>query len=80
MGDVVAKVKILPADREKFEELKSSLNFVSVMEERPIAFGLKALEVLIRVPDSEGGLDTIEKKLAENKLISSYEILEIGRI
>lgn len=80
MGDVVTKVKILPVDMEKFEELKSSLSFVNVMEEKPIAFGLKALEVLIRVSDSEGGLDTIEKKLAENKLISSYEILEIGRI
>ena len=80
MGDVVAKIKVLPTDMEKFEELKSSLSYVSVMEEKPIAFGLRALEILVRVPDSEGGLGKIEKKLSGNKLISSYEILEIGRI
>ena len=80
MGDVVAKIKILPKDVDRFEELKKSLKFAEVMEEKTIAFGLKALEVLIRVPDSEGGLDTIERRLSENKLISSHEILEIGRI
>ena len=80
MGMVVAKIRIMPKDMSKFEELRASLDYVSVMKEHPIAFGLKALDVLIKVPDSTGGLDGIEKKLLSNKLISSYEIQEVGRL
>ena len=80
MGDVVAKIRIMPQDHSKMDELKKSLEFAQVMEEKPIGFGVSALEILVRVPDSEGGLDAVEKKLSTNPLASSYEILEIGRI
>ncbi len=80
MGTVVAKIRVMPADGSDFEKLKKSLDFVNVMEEHPIAFGLKALNILVKVPDSDGGLDSVEKKLTSNKLISSYEILEVGRL
>jgi len=80
MGVVVARIRILPKDMERFEELKKSLDFAEVMEEKPFVFGLKALEIIVRVPDAEGGLEPIEKKLRENELVSSYEVLEVGRI
>jgi len=80
MGDVVAKIRVMPQDVSKMDELKQSLEFARAMEEKPIGFGVTALEILVRVPDSDGGLDSVEKKLATNPLVSSYEILEIGRI
>jgi len=80
MGDVVAKIRVMPEEGVSLDELKKSLEFAKAMEEKPIAFGLVALEVLIRVPDSDGGFDTIEKKLSELKTVSSYDVLEVGRI
>jgi elongation factor 1-beta len=80
MGDVVAKIRIMPEDPSKMDELKKNLEFAQAMEEKPIGFGVSALEILVRVPDSEGGLDAVEKKLGTNPQVSSYEILEIGRI
>jgi elongation factor 1-beta len=80
MGTVVARIRIMPQDAEVFEKLKASLKFAELIEEKPIAFGLKALEILVKVPDSSGGLDDIESKLSSNKLISSYEVMEVGRL
>lgn len=80
MGDVVAKIRIMPQDFSKMDELKQSLSFAQVMEEKPIAFGVNALEILVRVPDSDGGLNKIEQQLSTNPRVSSFEILEIGRI
>lgn len=80
MGDVVAKIKVMPEDMSKFDELKSQLDFSEDMQEKPVAFGLKSLIILVRVPDSEGGLDKIEERLSSSELISSYEILEMGRL
>ncbi len=80
MGVVVAKIRVLPKDMNAFEDLKKSLDFAELMEEKPFVFGLKALEILVRVPDREGGLDPIEEKLKNNELVSSYEVLEVGRI
>ena len=79
MGTVVAKIRVMP-EEGKLDELKKSLDFAEVVEEKPIAFGLVALEILVRVPDSEGGLDSIEAKLQSNPNVSSYEVVEIGRI
>ncbi|MBR9689612.1 MAG: elongation factor 1-beta [Candidatus Altiarchaeota archaeon] len=80
MGDVVAKIRIMPADVGKMDELKVSLDFAKVIEEKPIGFGVSALEILIRVSDTGGAFDEVEKKLANSPLISGYEILELGRL
>lgn len=80
MGDVVAKIRVMPKDFSKLDELKQSLDFAQVIEEKPIAFGVSALEILVRVPDSEGGLNSIEQRLATNPQVSSFDILEIGRL
>ena len=80
MGDVVAKIRVMPGDGVTLDEVKVSLDFAKAIEEKPIAFGLVALEILVRVSDSDGGFDKIEKQLDELKTVSSYEVLEIGRI
>ncbi|MBR9680469.1 MAG: elongation factor 1-beta [Candidatus Altiarchaeota archaeon] len=80
MGDVVAKIRVMPENGVTLDEVKESLAFAKAMEEKPIAFGLVALEILVRVSDEDGGFDTIEKQLDELKTVSSYEVLELGRI
>jgi len=80
MGVVVAKIRVLPKEDVDIEELKKSIDFAEVMEEKPFVFGLKVLEILVKVPDAAGGLEPIEEKLRKNKLVSSYEVLEVGRI
>ena len=80
MGAVVAKIRVLPKEDADLEELKKSLDFAEVIEEKPFVFGLKVLEILVKVPDAEGGLSPIEEKLSSNPLVSSFEVLEIGRI
>lgn len=80
MGDVVAKIRILPNEGVELEKLKKTLTFAKVIEEKPFVFGLKVLEILVRVPDAEGGLGDIEKQIESNKLVSSYELLEVGRL
>jgi len=80
MGFVVAKIRVLPKENADVEKLKESLDFAEVIEEKPFVFGLKVLEILVRVPDAEGGLNPVEEKLSSNPLVSSYEVLEIGRV
>ena len=81
MGFVVAKIKIMPKDMESFDELKANLkDQVEVMEEEPIAFGMKALLVLFKMEDEGGAQDKIEEKLRNNPLISSYEVQSVGRV
>ncbi len=80
MGVVFARIRVLPKEDVDLEELKKSLSFAKVIEEKPFVFGLKVLEIIVEVPDEEGGLEPIEKKLEENELVSSFEVLEIGRL
>lgn len=81
MGFVVAKIKIMPKDMESFEELKASLkDQVEVMEEEPIAFGMKALLVLFKMEDEGGAQDAVEEKLRRNPLVSSFEVQSVGRV
>jgi len=47
---------------------------IKSVREKPIAFGLKVLELLIIIPDSEGGTDKIEKELSELEGVENVTI------
>ena len=81
MGKVVAKIRILPKQVDQFEKLKKSVEgLAAVMEEQPLAFGMNALLIVVRMEDEGGAMEQIEKQLEGNPLISSFEVLEVGRI
>ena len=70
MGSVVVSYKIFPTDVDvDFEKLKNKIEgslpkFASVygFGEEPIAFGLKALIVHVKIPEDKSGvLDVVEK-------------------
>ena len=71
MGTVAVTLRVMPSspdiDMEKMKKaVENSLSTEAKLEqinEKPVAFGLKCLEVLITMPDT-GGTDKIEQKLS----------------
>jgi elongation factor 1-beta len=87
MGDVAATIKIMPESVETdLNELKSKLEtvipdgaklFGSRIE--PVAFGLKALIMVILVGDIEGGTEQVEAAFATVPGVESVQVIEVGR-
>lgn len=89
MGDVAAKIKIMPESVDTdLVELKEKLKNVipegaqlhgDIVEE-PIAFGLKALIVTLIVNDEEGGTEPAEEAFAKVSCVENVQVLEAYRI
>ncbi|AAM04885.1 TPA: elongation factor 1-beta [Methanosarcina acetivorans] len=89
MGDVAAKIKIMPESIETdLAELKEKIKAVipakadlhgDIVEE-PIAFGLKALIVTLIVNDEEGGTEPAEEAFAKVSGVENVQVLEAYRI
>jgi elongation factor 1-beta len=89
MGDVAAKIKIMPESIdtdlvELKEKLKGSIPEGAVLHgdivEEPIAFGLKALIVTLIVNDREGGTEAVEEAFAKIPGVENVQVLEAYRI
>ena len=86
MGEVGLQYRILPegldVDLKKVEEdIKKSLpEFATlrVAEQRPLAFGLKALHVLVVMDDKKGGAEQVEDAISGVAGVQSVEIVEMG--
>ncbi len=48
--------------------------------EEPIAFGLKALMVVVKVGDIEGGTEKVEEAFSKIKGVESVSVVELGRM
>lgn len=89
MGDVAAKIKIMPESVETdLVELKDKIKAVipagadlhgDIVEE-PIAFGLKALIITLIVNDEEGGTEPAEEAFAKVSGVENVQVLEAYRI
>ena len=87
MGDVAATIKVMPESVETdLNELKNKLEVVipegakffgSRIE--PVAFGLKALVMVIMVGDIEGGTEQVEAAFAGVPGVESVQVTEVGR-
>lgn len=86
MGEVAIIYRIMPDGPEiDLEKLKNQITSkvpekarLNKIEEKPIAFGLKALEVQIIINDREGGSEELEKALADIEFVQSVETIHIG--
>ena len=86
--NVAANVRIMPTGVEiNLEEIRKSVEKIvakhgklNSSEIKPIAFGLKALEVMLLLNDKEGGMEEIEAQIAKIKGVNSVEILEVSRL
>lgn len=86
MGEVGLQYRVLPegleVDLDKLEKdikaaLPSGASFKAA-EKRPVAFGLKALHVLVVLDDKKGGAEQVETAIAGVPGVQSVEIVEMG--
>jgi len=86
MGEVIVGLKVMPkspeTDMEKLkEEIKNAIpDGVKLrgLSEKYIAFGLKAVDVTVTMPDSAGGSENVEKALSKISNVSSVEVTGTG--
>ncbi len=85
MGKVAAKIRVMPESPEvDIEALKAKIREMVDAEdiaEAPIAFGLKALDVLVVMPDgTEGGTSPIEERLRSIDGVQTVETIDVTLI
>ena len=86
MGEVGLQYRVLPegleVDLKKVEDdIKKALpagTTLRAAEQRPLAFGLKALHVLVVMDDKKGGADQVEAAISGVTGVQSVEIVEMG--
>jgi elongation factor 1-beta len=86
VGEVGLQYRVLPegleVDLTKLEgDIKNALPEgarLRAAEQRPLAFGLKALHVLIVIDDKKGGADQVEDAISKVPGVQSVEIVEMG--
>ncbi|MDN5310524.1 MAG: elongation factor 1-beta [Methanolobus sp.] len=87
MGDVAATIRIMPVSVETdLKDLKERLVAAlpagaefGTSKEEPIAFGLKAIIMVVLVGDLEGGTEQVEEALAAVEGVESVTVTEVGR-
>lgn len=84
MGEVVVTLRLMPesaeADLGLIEAEVRKLIKVHSIKREPIAFGLEALELLVVIPDSAGGTEPLERKLAEIPGVGNVQVLDVRRL
>lgn len=88
MGRVAARLRIMPESIDiDLVELQNALLAalpegarMTAFDERPIAFGLKALIAMIILSDSAGGTEHVEAAFSSVKGVESVEVEEVGLI
>lgn len=82
MTNVISVIRIMPegleVDMKQLEFEIKKLGAIQIAE-KPVAFGLKAIEATFSVPDGAGGTEDIEKKLSSMEGVSSVEVISMGR-
>lgn len=87
MGDVAATIKIMPVSVETdLKELTKKLIAAlpagaefGTSKEVPIAFGIKAIMMVVLVGDMEGGTEKVEEALAAVEGVENVMVTEVGR-
>jgi translation elongation factor aEF-1 beta len=87
MGIAVVKIRIMPSspsvNLKNIEEQTKKLiekrkGKGCQFEEKPIAFGLKAIEVFFGWPEEEE-IDTLENELSKIKDVNSVQVIDMRR-
>ncbi|MBD3387318.1 MAG: elongation factor 1-beta [Candidatus Altiarchaeales archaeon] len=86
--NVVAKLRIMPEGvdvdlgkiQEKVKEVAGDKCEVHSIEEKPIAFGLVALEVNLLLNDRQGGMDEVQEKISAIEGVSEAEVVDLNRL
>lgn len=87
MGSVLIRLKVLPDDvsvslDELAEQISVKLpqgSFLLRKAKEPIAFGLSALILDIKVAEGEGTLDRLESSIKEVEHVSQVDVVGVSR-
>jgi len=90
MGEVIALIRVMPAEvisDDKLQKMMGDIkNVVKLpakvgnIEVKPVAFGLKGLNVTVVVPDDQGGLDPVVELISKVENVDSAEVTDVGRV
>lgn len=83
MGKVAVEMKILPENMDDFEGLKKKVFDAlapSKISEMPVAFGIKAIILVIIMDDAPGGSDLLEEKASKINGVSQVEVTSVDRL
>jgi len=90
MGEVIALIRVMPGEvisddklRKMMDDIKNVIKppaKVGNIEVKPIAFGLKGLNVTVSVPDDAGGLDPVVETISKVENVDSAEVTDVGRV
>ena len=89
MGEVIGLIRVMPVEvledsqlDKMIEDIKAIVKppaKIGSIQIKPVAFGLKGLNVTILVPDDAGGLDPIAETILKVKNVDSAEVTDVGR-
>ena len=89
MAKVIVTLKIMPTSPEidlnqLLEKVKAEITAYSgeeefKVEEKPVAFGLKSLQIMFVMDESKGDTEPLEKKIAEIEGVNSVEVTDVRR-
>lgn len=87
MGEVIATLRVMPESMEiDLEALKNKLKEkisvhaeVHKIVEVPIAFGMKALNVMTVIPEQDGLLEEVETAAKETEGVSEVDMVDVRR-
>jgi elongation factor 1-beta len=88
MADVVVTLKIMPESPEtnladieaKSKEFVTSFGGeVGKVEEVPVAFGLKALNILFVMDENKGSTDALEEQISGVEGVNSVDVTDVRR-
>jgi elongation factor 1-beta len=88
MGEVAAQIKIMPNSPDvdlkglsaRIEAQVAQFGRVHSCEVQPIAFGLKALLIIVIVKDREGGTEALEASLSLIEEVESIQVVAVTRM
>ncbi|MBI4393889.1 MAG: elongation factor 1-beta [Euryarchaeota archaeon] len=89
MGTVIANIRIMPAEAGMdLAPIKAEIKKVipagvdlKRIDEKPIAYGLVALNVIVTMPDGlQGGTDAIEAAFSKISDVQSVETTDVGLV
>ena len=79
MGDVMVTAKIYSEDPSKFDSIKEEIAKIGRLQDsrlEDVGFGMKALKVLIVMPDNAGG--DVEEKLKAISGVSQAQVENVS--
>ena len=89
MGEVIGLIRVMPGEvledsqlEKMIEDIKAVIKpptKIGSIQIKPIAFGLKGLNVTVIVPDDAGGVDPVAEEILKVENVDSAEVTDVGR-